>query len=74
MKVNIDSGTQYALARALAGHMFANCDGVLKVAGGAGQEKAYDPRSWGREAEAATATRVAAAGERLGSAGRSVLR
>ena len=54
--------------------MFANYDGVLKVDGGVGQEKANDPRSWGREAEAATATRVTAACERLGSAGRSVLR
>ena len=74
VKMNIDSDTQYAFTRALAGHMFANYDGVLKVDGGVGQEKAYDPRSWGREAEAAMATRVAAACERLGSAGRSVLR
>ena len=74
VKMNVDSDTQYAFARALAGHMFANYDGVLKVDGGVGQEKANDPRSWGREAEAAMATRVTAACERLGSAGRSVLR
>jgi fructose-bisphosphate aldolase, class II len=39
-----------------------------------GQKKAYDPRSWGREAEAAMAARVAEACEQLGSAGRSLPR
>jgi len=74
VKMNIDSDTQYAFTGALAGHVLANYNGVLKVDGGVGQEKACDPRSWGREAEAAMATRIAAACERLGSAGRSVLR
>jgi fructose-bisphosphate aldolase class II len=73
VKMNIDSDTQYAFTRAVAGHMFANYDGVLKVDGGVGQKKAYDPRSWGREGEAAMATRIAEACEQLGSAGRSVL-
>ena len=39
VKMNIDSDTQYAFTRALAGHMFANYDGVLKVDGGVGQGK-----------------------------------
>lgn len=74
VKMNIDSDTQYAFTRAVAGHMFANYDSVLKVDGGMGQKKAYDPRFWGREAEAAMATRVTATCEQLGSAGRSLLR
>jgi fructose-bisphosphate aldolase, class II len=74
VKMNIDSDTQYAFTRAVAGHMFANYEGVLKVDGGVGRKKAYDPRSWGREAEAAMAARVAEACEQLGSAGRSLLR
>ncbi len=73
VKMNIDTDTQYAFTRAVAGHMFANYDGVLKVDGGVGQKKAYDPRTWGREAEAAMAARVVEACEQLGSAGRSLL-
>jgi fructose-bisphosphate aldolase, class II len=74
VKMNIDTDTQYAFTRAVAGHMFADYDGVLKVDRGVGRKKAYDPRSWGREAEAAMATRVAEACQQLGSAGRSLLR
>jgi fructose-bisphosphate aldolase class II len=74
VKMNIDTDTQYAFTRAVAGHMFQNYDGVLKVDGGVGRKKAYDPRSWGREAEAAMAARVGEACRELGSAGRSLLR
>jgi fructose-bisphosphate aldolase, class II len=74
VKMNIDTDTQYAFTRAVAGHMFARYDGVLKVDGGVGEKKAYDPRSWGREAEAAMAARVAEACRQLGSAGKSLLR
>lgn len=41
---------------------------------GMGQKRPHDPRSWGREAESAMAIRVAQACERLGPAGRSLLR
>ena len=74
VRMNIDTDTQYAFTRAVAGHMFLNYDGVLKVDGGVGRKKAYDPRSWGREAEAAMAAPVAEACRQLGSAGRSLLR
>lgn len=74
VKMNIDTDTQYAFSRAVAGYMFANYDGVLKVDGGVGRKQAYDPRTWGRDAEAAMAARVAEACEQLGSAGRSLLR
>jgi fructose-bisphosphate aldolase class II len=72
-EMDIDPDTQYAFTRAVAGHMFAKYDGVPKVDGGVGRKKAYDPGSWGREAEAAMATRVGQACEQLGSAGTSVL-
>ncbi len=74
VKMNIDTDTQYTFTRAVADHMFAHYDGVLKVDGGVGQKKAYDPRSWGRQAEAAMAARVSEACRQLGSAGRGLLR
>jgi fructose-bisphosphate aldolase class II len=74
VKVNLDTDGQYAFTRAVADHLFANYDGVLKVDGGLGRKDAYDPRSWGRKAEAALAERVAAAAELLGSSERSILR
>jgi fructose-bisphosphate aldolase class II len=71
IKMNIDTDTQYAFTRAIAGHMFANYDGVLKVDGEVGNKKTYDPRVWGKLAEASMATRVAEAAAQLGSAGKS---
>ena len=58
---------------AIADHVFANYDGVLRVDGDVGRKAAYDPRSWGRKAEAALAARVAEAAQQFGSSGRSVL-
>ena len=52
IKMNIDTDTQYAFTRPAAGHMFTNYDGVLKVDGEVGNKKAYDPRAWGKLAEA----------------------
>jgi fructose-bisphosphate aldolase class II len=71
IKMNIDTDTQYAFTRAVAGHMFANYDGVLKVDGEVGNKKAYDPRAWGKIAEASMAARVGQAASQLGSAGKS---
>ena len=48
VKMNIDTDTQYAFTRPVAGHMFTNYDGVLKVDGDVGSKKAYDPRKIGR--------------------------
>ena len=45
VKMNVDTDTQYAFTREIAGHMFTNYDGVLKVDGEVGNKKAYDPRS-----------------------------
>jgi fructose-bisphosphate aldolase class II len=71
IKMNIDTDTQYAFTRAVAGHVFANYDGVLKVDGEVGNKKAYDPRAWGKLGEASMAARVAQAAKQLGSAGKS---
>jgi fructose-bisphosphate aldolase class II len=72
VKVNLDTDAQYAFTRAVAGHMLDHWDGVLRVDGGLGDKRAYDPRAWGRKAEGAMAARVAAAAEQLGAAGRSL--
>ena len=69
VKMNVDTDTQYAFTRPIAAHMFANYDGVLKVDGGVGDKKAYDPRSYGKTAEASMAARVVQACEDLRSAG-----
>ncbi|GAA2006218.1 class II fructose-bisphosphate aldolase [Microbacterium ulmi] len=72
IKMNIDTDTQYAFTRSVAGFMFQNYDGVLKVDGEVGNKKAYDPRAWGKLAESAMAARVVEATQQLGSAGNSI--
>jgi fructose-bisphosphate aldolase class II len=72
VKMNVDTDTQYAFTRPLAGHMFVNYDGVLKIDGEVGNKKAYDPRSYLKLAEGGMAKRVVTACEDLLSAGTSV--
>ena len=72
VKMNVDTDTQYAFTRPVAGHMFANYDGVLKVDGEVGSKKAYDPRTWGKAAEESMAKRVVEACQSLRSAGTSL--
>jgi fructose-bisphosphate aldolase class II len=69
VKMNIDTDTQYAFTRPVAGHMFTNYDGVLKVDGEVGNKKAYDPRTWGKSAEESMAKRVVHACADLRSTG-----
>lgn len=69
VKMNLDTDTQYAFTRPVADHMFKNYDGVLKVDGEVGSKKTYDPRTWGKLAEAGMAGRVTEACEMLRSAG-----
>ncbi|WP_026459905.1 class II fructose-bisphosphate aldolase [Schaalia suimastitidis] len=69
IKMNVDTDTQYAFTRPVVEHMFRNYDGVLKIDGEVGNKKMYDPRSWGKSAEAGMAARVVEACERLGSVG-----
>jgi fructose-bisphosphate aldolase class II len=70
VKMNVDTDTQYAFTRPIAGHMFAHYDGVLKIDGDVGDKKAYDPRAYGKAGEAAMAARVVEACEDLMSAGK----
>ena len=72
IKMNVDTDTQYAFTRPVAGHMFSNYDGVLKVDGEVGNKKAYDPRAWGKAGEAGMAARVVEACANLSSTGHSV--
>jgi fructose-bisphosphate aldolase class II len=72
VKMNIDTDTQYAFTRSIAGHMLSNYDKVLKVDGEVGDKKAYDPRAWGKVAEADMAKRVVLATHELGSASKSM--
>ena len=72
IKMNIDTDLQYAFTRGVAGHMFTNYDGVLKIDGEVGNKKFYDPRAWGKVAEAAMSVRVVETAKQLGSAGKSM--
>ena len=71
IKMNVDTDTQYAFTRPIAGHMLANYDGVLKVDGDVGNKKFYDPRTYMKAAELGMAARVQTACEDLLSAGKS---
>ena len=72
IKMNVDTDTQYAFTRPVAGHMLSNYDGVLKIDGEVGNKKVYDPRAWGKAAEAGMATRVVEACANLSSTGHSI--
>ncbi|WP_369054691.1 class II fructose-bisphosphate aldolase [Kineococcus terrestris] len=72
VKMNIDTDTQYAFTRPVVEHVFRNYDGVLKVDGEVGNKKQYDPRTWGKAAEAGMAARVVEAARGLRSAGKHV--
>jgi fructose-bisphosphate aldolase, class II len=72
VKMNIDTDTQYAFTRPIAHHMFTHYDGVLKVDGEVGHKKQYDPRTWGKAAEAGMAARVVEACGALRSAGQRI--
>ena len=69
VKMNLDTDTQYAFTRPIVDHVFRNYDGVLKVDGEVGDKKTYDPRSWGKSAEAGMAERVTKACADLRSTG-----
>jgi fructose-bisphosphate aldolase class II len=72
VKVNVDTDLQYAFTRAVADHVLTHYDGVLRVDGGIGDKRAYDPRAWGSRGEESMAARVVQACRELGSAGRSL--
>jgi len=72
VKMNVDTDMQYAFTRVVAGHMFKNYDGVLKVDGELGNKKVYDPRSYLALAETAMAERVRQAATDLRASGRTM--
>jgi fructose-bisphosphate aldolase class II len=72
IKMNIDTDTQYAFTRPVVEHMFRNYDGVLKIDGEVGNKKQYDPRAWGKSAEAGMSKRVLEACQYLRSVGKTV--
>ncbi|MEU5872443.1 class II fructose-bisphosphate aldolase [Glycomyces sp. NPDC047369] len=72
IKMNIDTDTQYAFTRPIVDHIFKNYDGVLKVEGEVGNKKAYDPRAYGKLAEAGMAARIIEACQQLRSAGTKI--
>lgn len=72
VKMNIDTDTQYAFTRPIAGHMFKNYDGVLKIDSEVGNKKVYDPRSYLKLAEAGMEDRVFEACRNLRSEGKTL--
>jgi fructose-bisphosphate aldolase class II len=71
VKMNVDTDMQYAFTRAVAGHMFKNYDGVLKLDGEVGNKKVYDPRAYLAIAETAMAGRVKQAASDLRATGKT---
>ena len=67
--MNIDTDTQYAFTRSVAGYMFTQLRRRAQGRRQVGNKKAYDPRAWGKVAESAMAARVVEATQQLGSAG-----
>jgi fructose-bisphosphate aldolase, class II len=65
VKVNVDTDMQFVFTRAIADHVRTH---------GVREKEHFDPRSWGRAAEAAMANAVAARCELLDSAGRTLAR
>jgi fructose-bisphosphate aldolase class II len=72
VKMNVDTDMQYAFTRPVASHMFTNYDGVLKIDGDVGRKKDYDPRAWGKAAEASMTDRVKLACDELLSTGKQM--
>ncbi len=69
VKMNVDTDCQYAFTRPVANHMLTEYEGVLKVDGEVGNKKMYDPRGWGKKAEAGMSARVLEACTDLRSVG-----
>ena len=74
VKMNIDTDTQYAFTRPIAGFMMKNYDGVLKIDGEIGDKKLYDPRSYLKLVEASVAERLGQACDDLCSTGKSIFK
>jgi fructose-bisphosphate aldolase, class II len=71
VKMNIDTDMQYAFTHAIEDHLALTPGHSDGVAGGVNKRR-YDPRAWGRKAEAAMAALVIGAAATLGSRGRTL--
>lgn len=74
VKMNIDTDMQYAFTRAIADHLFKNYSGALKVDGGVGDKKIYDPRVYMTLAEVAMAEQVKQAAVQLRAVGTTMMK
>src|SRR3954454_9071112 len=74
VKMNVDTDMQYAFTRAVAGHMFKNYDGVLKVDAELGSKKVYDPRGYLALAETSMSERVKQAATDLRANGQTMFK
>jgi fructose-bisphosphate aldolase, class II len=71
VKMNVDTDMQYAFTLAVEKHLTAHSTGSSTNHRGV-DKTVYDPRTWGRKAELAMASRVVEASRQLGSADRSI--
>lgn len=74
-KMNIDTDTQFAFARAIGDYVFAHETAFrhqIDPATGRPTKKHYDPRAWLRAGEQGLAARLAEAFDTLGSTGRTL--
>ncbi len=72
VKMNVDTDCQYAFTRAIAGHMYENYSGVLRIDGEMGDKKAYDPRGYMKKGQESMKSRVIRASTELLSLGRTL--
>ena len=72
VKMNVDTDCQYAFTRAVAGHMYENYEGVLRIDGEMGDKKAYDPRGYMKKAQDSMKARVTRASTELLSLGKTL--
>jgi fructose-bisphosphate aldolase class II len=72
VKMNVDTDMQYAFTHAIQSHLDRRLNHGGRDTGV--DKRIYDPRSWGRKAEQAMATRVREASEALGSEGQTLAR
>jgi fructose-bisphosphate aldolase, class II len=72
VKMNVDADMQCAFTRAVAGHMFKDYDGALKMDGELGNKKVFDPRSYLALAETAITERVKRAASDLCASGKTM--
>lgn len=73
VKMNVDTDMQYAFTHAVETH-FLDVRERRSNPGGGVDKSVYDPRSWGRKAEQAMASRLVRFADVLGSAGRTLAR